>query len=301
MRFHNILCAIVPFILVTACSAADHSQVPEEQTVNADNAVVGGAPDHGKHPAVVALLLGGEALCSGTLIAPDAVLTARHCVSETNESVQCPPNGPQIVGNRPANSIAVMVGETVGTAQEMARGKSLEVLPYDDLCGKDIAVIRLDRPITAIKPASIRLSEAVATNDKVDLVGFGKRGDYAAVGEKYCRRGIKALDATEREFLTAESSCSGDSGGPAFDHKTGDVVGVVSRGGPVCEGPEARNIYTQVSAFRELLVEFETPDTKDAGIIGNTSDGGLIGCGSGTRCPKGSHCGTDHFCHAISK
>ena len=43
--------------------------------------VIGGTPTPaGAHPAVGALVEGGGVTCTGTLIAPDAVLTAAHCL-----------------------------------------------------------------------------------------------------------------------------------------------------------------------------------------------------------------------------
>src|SRR3954466_2710333 len=54
--------------------------------------IVGGATDS-EHVAVLAIALvtrREEALCSGSLIAPNLVLTARHCVAVTaSEQVQC--------------------------------------------------------------------------------------------------------------------------------------------------------------------------------------------------------------------
>src|SRR5690349_9909754 len=54
--------------------------------------IVGGSTDS-EHDAVLAIALvtrREEALCSGSLIAPNLVLTARHCVAVTaSEQVQC--------------------------------------------------------------------------------------------------------------------------------------------------------------------------------------------------------------------
>jgi len=43
--------------------------------------IVGGSPEN-NYPAVGALVVNGEAFCSGTLVSPTAVVTAAHCVAE---------------------------------------------------------------------------------------------------------------------------------------------------------------------------------------------------------------------------
>ena len=68
--------------------------------------IVSGVADRGRDPAVIAIDIGGEGLCSGTLIAPRVVLTARHCVSVTSEGVSCPAQGAQISSNRSPKSLS---------------------------------------------------------------------------------------------------------------------------------------------------------------------------------------------------
>ena len=51
------------------------------------NAITGGQPDGDGHPYGALLLIPGQTFCSGTLIAPDIVLTAGHCTSYWSASL----------------------------------------------------------------------------------------------------------------------------------------------------------------------------------------------------------------------
>ena len=53
------------------------AQAPVAEVV----APVAGVPDRGSDPAVVAVESAGAVVCAGALVAPDVVLTARHCVT----------------------------------------------------------------------------------------------------------------------------------------------------------------------------------------------------------------------------
>ncbi len=118
--------------------------------------VVAGVADNGRDPAVLALVAvdsGSDALCTATLIAPDVVLTARHCVSFTVDPIACPSTEKQVLGERPPSSLRVLVGDDVSTAREAASGVSVVVPPGDALCDADIALVLLDRPIDGVDSA----------------------------------------------------------------------------------------------------------------------------------------------------
>ncbi len=322
-------------LITSACSGADRAvdlPAAREQDAGIDVReveVVRGVPDRGRDPAVVALDLGGEGLCSGTLISPRLVLTARHCVARTTERIACPPQGVQVLGARDPSTITVLVGETVERAREAAHGKLVIAPAGATLCDGDIAFLVLDRAVSGVKPVGVR-AHGVAQGDFVRAVGFGRRPSDGAIGQKLLRDHVRVLAVSPAEFLVGEATCQGDSGGPALDDDTGEVVGVVSRGGPSCEGVGVHNVYTRPDAFQWLLEEAlraageadSKPGAADAGPSEPAKPGGKakppsdVGgacttgsdcaagvcvargnggycsrpCGSGDRCPNGYHC-----------
>jgi V8-like Glu-specific endopeptidase len=286
--------SVIALVSLVACSSG--APGGGEEPTSAEDAIVGGRSD-AKDLAVVAIDIGGEALCTGSLIGPRLVLTARHCVSETSEAVDCPASGPQIEGERAADTFTILVGNDIKTARAVAIGQRVITPDSDVLCDHDAALIELDRAVTGVTPLALGSLSGVKT---VRGVGFGKRGDNADAGKKMTRSNVAVHSESGSEFIVGVLSCNGDSGGPALDSK-GRVVGIVSRGGPNCNGPDSENIYTRVDAFH-ALIEQALADTGSAG--GSTSSSGSAGsssagssgsssaaqCGTGKRCPNGSHC-----------
>jgi hypothetical protein len=264
--------------------SSSNEEPSEGDGVDADIVeVVRGVPSRGRDRAVVALDINGEALCSGTLVGPRAVLTARHCVSRTVENIQCPSEEPHVLEDRSPASIRVLLGDELSSARLVAVGREIVVPVQRGLCGRDIAVVLLDTDVSDVDPMPLGDNPA-AEGDRVRAVGFGKPTDGGAPGIKLVREHVPVLGANEEEFLVGEATCQGDSGGPALDETTGALVGIISRGGPRCRGPEAHNIYTQVFAFRSLIEDALRRDAE--GFKGKTK-------GASERRPKGKRPSSD--------
>jgi hypothetical protein len=252
---HRLLLALALALLTLACSSQPSpANAPPDGILADDVDPPRGVPDDGAHPGVVAIAVGTSGLCSGALVAPDVVLTARHCVSMTETVVTCPraAGDEQITGDRPAATLHILVGESVETASWRASGSALVLPPADGLCDADIALILLDTPIDGVPTLGVRGTLA-AKGERVTAVGFGRARDGATPGVKLVRDHVLVREAGNGEFTVGEATCQGDSGGPALDQATGEIVGVVSRGGATCDGPSAHNIYTQAPAYRGLI------------------------------------------------
>lgn len=224
----SILCA---FLLV-ACSSSAIEDSDEES-------ITGGSADHG-HPAVVAIRIGSNALCTGSIVAPDVVLTARHCVSNTAEAVSC--GSHDVYGDRDPRAMVVYSN---GVA--IAKGRALVVPSSSRLCGEDAAAIVLDRKVS-ITPLSIG---SPASGEWATAVGFGKQGTYGPAGEKMKRK-VRVLAVSSSELEIGQGTCPGDSGGPLLDGN-GKIIGIVSRGNPPCDGPNATNIYSRADVHADLV------------------------------------------------
>lgn len=218
--------------MVTPALATESTSSSEPETGTTQSEVVGGSVvPAGKWPDAVAVL--GEGSCTGTLIAPNVVLTAGHCADM---------NPTRVVANttnyNAPGGLAVAV-------------KSITAYPSWDT-SYDVAVIVLATPITGITPRKLGTPctfEGFAKDTMVHLVGFGLTDQdglgnnsqlheaMAPVLDPECSGPGGCVPAIRPggEFIAGGSgtdSCFGDSGGPVYLDTAGGpvVIGAVSRG-----------------------------------------------------------------------
>jgi hypothetical protein len=285
-------CALV----LPSCAGNDD----RERIGRSEHAIIGGAPSSGVEDAVVALVrTGGAGLCTGTLIAPNLVLTARHCVSETDADVECNSEGEPTLGgragpDRPPQDLYVIVGTTRDIERPVesaaARGRSIVHDGSKTLCNHDIALVILDRSLEGALTAAPRLDLPVTIGEHFTSIGWGLVETSATPSRRLMRRDVIVggvgpvaanVSAGSSEFLTGESTCLGDSGGPAMSPDDREVIGVVSRGGNRLPAPfydpaqsclGGTGVYTSVAPFRDLIEQARARAKSDASATIATTD-----------------------------
>jgi hypothetical protein len=223
-----------------------------------------------------ALSKDGSAGCSGTLLAPRLVMTARHCVATTDPKAACASDGTPLAGgvvqaDHDPTKLYVFAGVTrpdfLSTVPQGSKGKEIVDDGANTLCNHDIALIVLDTPLPNGKIAPIRLDGGPTKGEALTIVGWGitettntptTRQQRAASVLEVGPNDTLGNGLANREFLVSEGGCAGDSGGPAFA-PSGAVLGALSRGGNGSGGEGAdgciggTNIYSSAAAFKDLI------------------------------------------------
>jgi secreted trypsin-like serine protease len=229
---------------------------PVSSDAASEASIIRGTREMG-YPEVVAVywMSGASAggLCTGTVIGPHAILTAKHCVFEETGT------GYSAV---PASDFLVLVGHDInaeGGVTEVHYVAEVRTTPGSDIDadvenGTDIAILLL-RDTISIPPRATATS-GPSSGDPVTAVGFGRTSttDADSAGVKY--RGAMTVDEVGMRQLSADGTswtCQGDSGGPLID-ASGAVVGITSFGfGRDCR--VSLSVFVRVPYYRTLIAD----------------------------------------------
>jgi hypothetical protein len=272
---------------MAGCGGAEPSVDPTGYVMSA---IENGTVDTAHTFAVGIVQVGSQvSFCSGALLAPNLVATARHCVAEST-SVQIDCSTSVFGATRPTSNFGVTTQTQISQGGNFA-GVSKIIVPTGSdqtkLCGNDIALLILDRNIQLaqyVVPAIDPPMTAYSTH--VTAIGYGVSSPTdtkgATAGVRRMKQnvglvcipndtgfrpncftdpmGLKVL--SPNEFVSGDAStCEGDSGSGAYDQGSFDQgkwvsFGVLSRGAVspdnmTCVEP----IYTRFDAWGQLLID----------------------------------------------
>jgi V8-like Glu-specific endopeptidase len=308
--------ATLALSLVCPLSCSSDPPAPDP-VVRIGQSIMGGEDDSTDTNVVAIIITSNMGMCSGSLIAPNLILTARHCVATVpSENINCSTStfGTQYT----AKSFMVSFSQSAyGNFQAMKKVAEVYV-PQEstDVCGYDMALLRLTENVGSdvAVPLTPRVDVALETGEEYKAVGYGNINDTDGAGSRRSRSGLFVscsgddcsgfyLDKS-REWEGDTGICQGDSGGPALDTKN-RIVGVVSRGAKGCTMPIYGSVYAwsdwimQIAAEAAKAGNYEpapwvtggsTEPVPDAGPDTEAPDSGPKLGGPGTACSLASEC-----------
>lgn len=246
MRLRSLALGLPLLAVLAGCGAVPDE--PDDGALGAASEAIQGGYDDATDTSVVAIawMSGGYfGACTGSLIAPNLVLTAHHCVAETLAGAQGVVCG-QTYFAKPdaASNFWVTTKQFMGYDVDDYHMVSEVIVPDDtSFCGNDVAFLVLEDNIQPSEtiPIPPRVDVEIAKHEKYSAVGYGgtvQNGSGAGQRRRLDDLTVICLGAkcympdqiTETEWFGDHGICEGDSGGPALDAQ-GRVIGVTSRGG----------------------------------------------------------------------
>jgi secreted trypsin-like serine protease len=259
---------------------------------NMENLIIGGVNVESGDPVLTStiLLYDGNYLCTGSLIAPDLIVSAAHCVL------------------KPINLKKMRVYFTTDISSPNAAQGSLAVVsaianpnyaPNQDTNNNDISVIKIDGPLpSGYAPAQLMsVSDKLQNGQTAILAGFGEstpggpQGSNDGAGTlREVQVQIENADFSPTEVLVNQTqgrgACHGDSGGPAFIEENGQLLlwGVTSRAYP--DNQAAAVDCDQGSVYTDILEQAQFVDQAAQQLRGQSSSNS--GDDNGAQAPTGS-------------
>lgn len=281
-KITKISSLLLGLLIVAACNSPSNSNDSLGIGIEDSNNITGGravpqkaieslstvalyAPTKSADPKVITI----QNFCTGTLIASDVVMTAAHCIADFAQAVGVTQD--QLVKNI-AVGFGTQVLKQISPSSQIRLVKNFIVHPdyvidsvkqATTVAMHDIALLRLSSPAPSgaqVAPLVTKDRNLLRKGLQVTLVGFGLLNAQPAQEAKQMMEVNVSIDnpaitSTQFTYLNigGRSSCSGDSGGPAYVKLPSGqlgVIGITSWGDTLCKKIGA---YTSVPAFSDWI------------------------------------------------
>ncbi|XP_038048507.1 uncharacterized protein LOC119722447 [Patiria miniata] len=294
----------------TSHSYQNHSTCGQQKVfVSSDLLIVGGKPAQvGEWPWQALMIRDGVGVCGATLIDPQWVMSAAHCVITI-------PNKPDLFNFKMGtNSYSTDPANTqVRTAKEIFMHPDYVICDTDH--DSDIALFKLEEPfnltdyVQTVCLPTTDMADKFPVGTQVTVTGWGSTENSSRSSEDLLEVSLPIVDQddckstyesedviiTENMLCAGETnggkdSCGGDSGGPLVTQYDGKwfQVGVVSFGYG-CGVAGYPGVYVRLTAFQDWIAPIfdgEDPDRQDS----NCTDRGLYRCYCGGCIPYDAKC-----------
>jgi hypothetical protein len=173
--------------VLSACTQASSTAQPQ-QLGEASEAIIGGsAVTSSTYAAVGALVyyypgVGVlDVFCSGTLVAPQAITTARHCTPSIDQANQSGLVPAFAIGPDAFNPVAVI--PITNYVNAPAAPPPQAGLLQDG--GRDVAVVHLASAPAGVTPVQLGVFQDTFVGSKFDIVGFGVTSTQFVAGQQF--------------------------------------------------------------------------------------------------------------------
>lgn len=157
------------------------------------------------------------AFCSGSLVAPDIIMTAGHCVPSAEECANIKFVFGFAVKEKGVLPKSVPETEVYGCKELIGRQQVGD--------GADWALVRLDRKVAGHTPLKLNLTGQIEAKTEVLVIGHPAGLPTKIAG------GAQVRDASKPGFFVANlDTYGGNSGSAVFNAATGLVEGILVRG-----------------------------------------------------------------------
>lgn len=208
--------------------------------------------------AVLTSVQGADSWCTGIVIESGLVLTAEHCLGPAlPPDVQVDCATATLPAISPQSTAWVVSGDNVKAVATTAYASIQNVrLPAaaGRLCGDDIALLELARPLSGVAEAIVTASHPEA-GASFTAVGYGSDGINSGfqrenTAAKLNCIGTQCVDTriAPSELLAHSGACEGDSGSPAFDAE-GRAFAMAVRSSSDC----SETAYLQLAGYASWI------------------------------------------------
>ncbi|KAH8421044.1 hypothetical protein KR222_005730, partial [Zaprionus bogoriensis] len=256
--------------LLPAAIVVGQEQQPSLSAGPQDGRIVGGWETNITHfPHQVSLQMGGRHICGGSVIAPNVILTAAHCVLKPSE--------PQLYAIRAGSTMWSSGGSFVRVRRIIPHAQFNQPTHMNN----DIALLLLSKPLVydrTIQPiVVVAPTDNVSAQAQLFVSGWGSTSveqvmttprlhytvvvqlDRQSCTQNYFGAGTvtgSMFCAGSKSGLGDRDSCMGDSGGPLVTSVSGrfKLLGIVSWG-LGCANAQYPGVYTAVGAHKDWLIQ----------------------------------------------